>query len=230
MTDQLKQLPEAATEDRFLIMKRDLYYMPEGKGYTGVKKQAGRFSLSDTAVRFPDCDDSGLSFIHEDEAPEFSKACFEDIKLAVLRQERDEADDQAVALEAQLAETQLAENGAMQIIAGERVKVLDLREQLAEAKAREAVVYEAAWAFMEAKCVDECSLEIRTRDDLEKALKEPTTALEQIKQEADKAGFERGVREAATKAFLAADVDARPLAIRTAILATLSEPKENSGG
>ena len=53
-----------------------------------------------------------------------------------------------------------------------------------EARACEAVAYEAAWAFMEAKCVDECSLEIRTRDDLEKALEEPTTALEQIKQEA----------------------------------------------
>lgn len=80
---------DTSKEAVWLIMKRDLYYMPEGKGYTGVKKDAGRFPLEETAVRFPDCDDHGLSFIHEDDAPEFSKACFEDIARKVLSDERD---------------------------------------------------------------------------------------------------------------------------------------------
>ena len=80
---------DTSKEAVWLIMKRDLYYRPEGKGYTGVKKDAGRFPLEETAVHFPDCDDHGISFIHEDDAPEFSKACFEDIARKVLSDERD---------------------------------------------------------------------------------------------------------------------------------------------
>ena len=65
----------------YLIIKRGLYYRPNSSGYTGIKDEAGRYSLSETAVIFPAVSDSGLSFIHENNAPEYTEACYYDLKL-----------------------------------------------------------------------------------------------------------------------------------------------------
>lgn len=76
------------TEQKFLILKRDLYYKPDGKGYTGIKEHAGRYSLDEVAVHFPNMESrnqDGMSFISEEDAPEFSKACWEEVKIAHLK-------------------------------------------------------------------------------------------------------------------------------------------------
>ncbi|QQN73906.1 hypothetical protein [Croceicoccus sp. YJ47] len=73
-------------EPRYLLVKRDLYYAPNSMGYTGIKDKAGRYFASDA---LPDC---GVTAIHEDDAPDFTKACYADLardhlqeKIAVLR-------------------------------------------------------------------------------------------------------------------------------------------------
>jgi len=78
----------------WLILKRGYYYRPDNCGYTAIKSEAGRYSLEETAVHFPNESDSGLSFIHEDKADDYSPACDVITKLQhqnkILRQERDE--------------------------------------------------------------------------------------------------------------------------------------------
>jgi|GEM_PF-3859138 len=67
----------------FLIVKRDLYYKPNARGYTGIKDNAGRYTLDEVAALFPNRDSGqqdGISFIPEDEAPDYSPACFHDVK------------------------------------------------------------------------------------------------------------------------------------------------------
>lgn len=61
-------------ERRYLLVKRGLYYGPDNMGYVGVKDRAGRYLASDAR---PDC---GVSAIHEDEAPLFAPACWEETK------------------------------------------------------------------------------------------------------------------------------------------------------
>ena len=75
-------------ERRYLLMKRDLYYAPDNKGYTGIKDKAGRYLESDASPR------NGVTAIHEDEAPDFSPACWDDLKVAHLQ-------DRIAALEAE---------------------------------------------------------------------------------------------------------------------------------
>lgn len=75
MTDQPT---DAAVEQRFLLVKRGLYYRPANAGYTGVKEQAGRYYASEA------CDMEGVSAIHEDEAPMFAEACWQDVKVKYL--------------------------------------------------------------------------------------------------------------------------------------------------
>lgn len=66
---------DTSAEAVWLIIKRGYYYRPESSGYTAIKSEAGRYTLEDTAARFPNESDSGLSFIHEDDAPDYSPAC-----------------------------------------------------------------------------------------------------------------------------------------------------------
>ena len=71
--------------DQFLIEKRGLYYRPEARGYTGLKREAGRYTLEEAAERVgpngPDGPQDGMGMWREDEAPEFSSACAWDLKL-----------------------------------------------------------------------------------------------------------------------------------------------------
>lgn len=67
---------EVRQEDRFLIVKRGLYYRPDSCGYTGLKREAGRYPASYANAR------SGETSIHEDDAPEYSSACWEETRLA----------------------------------------------------------------------------------------------------------------------------------------------------
>ena len=74
MTDEAKAL----VERRYLLVKRGLYYAPDRQGYTGVKATAGRYREVDALGL------DGVSAVHEDEASDFSPACWEETKLAHL--------------------------------------------------------------------------------------------------------------------------------------------------
>lgn len=69
------------TAQTYLLMKRGLYYAPDRQGYTGVKARAGRYRAIDGLGL------DGVTAIHEDDAAEFSPACWPDTKEAVLRAE-----------------------------------------------------------------------------------------------------------------------------------------------
>lgn len=71
--------------EQFLIEKRGLYYRPESAGYTGLKRDAGRYSFEEAAVHAgpngPDGSQDGIGIWEEAEAPEFSTACPWDVRL-----------------------------------------------------------------------------------------------------------------------------------------------------
>lgn len=71
--------------DEWLIVKRDLYFRPDCQGYTGIRDHAGRYSY-DFAK---DYQSHGCSIIKLSDAPEFSKACFDDLALAHLKKQND---------------------------------------------------------------------------------------------------------------------------------------------
>ena len=37
---------------KYLIMKRGVYYRPNNAGYTGIKDEAGRYSLDEISMRY----------------------------------------------------------------------------------------------------------------------------------------------------------------------------------
>jgi len=64
--------------NKFLIVKRGLYYRPEAKGYTNFAEEAGRYTLEEVAVLLPNKDSDnqdGMYFMHEDDAPEYAPSC-----------------------------------------------------------------------------------------------------------------------------------------------------------
>jgi hypothetical protein len=88
--------------DTFLIVKRGLYYRPNSQGYTGVRDDAGVYTLSQVAAHFPNIDSpnqDGMTFVHLDDAPEYSEACFWDVKL---NHQKRKAEAERDALRAQL--------------------------------------------------------------------------------------------------------------------------------
>lgn len=98
MTDNVTQAQ--AVKPRYLLMKRDLYYRPDNRGYTGIRDKAGRYFETDA---LPDC---GVTAIHEDDAPEFSKACFDDLA-------RDHLQEKVAAQAAEIARLREALEGVM---------------------------------------------------------------------------------------------------------------------
>lgn len=65
-------------EPAFLLMKRGLFYRPGNAGYTGIKADAGRYNQSEADEL------SGVTAIHENDAPMFAPACWEDVKVKHL--------------------------------------------------------------------------------------------------------------------------------------------------
>jgi hypothetical protein len=68
----------------YLILKRGLYYCPNSQGYTGIKDYAGRYTEAEVrAITHPNGWDrprDEMTFIHEDAAPAYSIACWQDLK------------------------------------------------------------------------------------------------------------------------------------------------------
>ena len=98
-------------ERRYLLVKRGLYYRPDNCGYIGIKEYAGRYLQTDARPI------SGVTAIHEDDAPEFSAACFDDLAREYLQKKITEA---AATIEA------------------DRAEIAALTERLAQAEARTA--------------------------------------------------------------------------------------------
>lgn len=61
----------------YLVVKRGLYYCPNAMGYTGIKECAGRYTKSEAEDHADPR--SGVTIIHESEAPEYSEKCFDDV-------------------------------------------------------------------------------------------------------------------------------------------------------
>ena len=59
-------MPEKA---EYLLVKRGYYYRPDNCGYTGWKREAGRYPASDAQP------DAGVIAVHENAAAEFSPDC-----------------------------------------------------------------------------------------------------------------------------------------------------------
>lgn len=82
----------------YLLMKRGLYYRPNDCGYTGIKDHAGRYDQCEAWARIGD----RVTMVREDQAPEFSPACFDDLARAHLTKQRDEARAEAERLRGML--------------------------------------------------------------------------------------------------------------------------------
>jgi hypothetical protein len=85
MADEMELKPCA--DRKYLLVKRGLYYRPDNQGYTGVKVCAGRYLESDASPEV------GVTAIHQDEAPMFSPACWNDIKVQHLLDRITELED-----------------------------------------------------------------------------------------------------------------------------------------
>jgi hypothetical protein len=88
--------------ERFLVLKRDLYYRPNDCGYTGIKDNAARYSRAEAEDR---CRLSygAVTMMAEEGAPEFTGACFDDLARDHLRKQRDDARDALAASQAEVA-------------------------------------------------------------------------------------------------------------------------------
>lgn len=82
------------SEEHFLLIKRGLYYRPNNQGYTGIKENAGRYREVDALGL------DGVVAIHEDDAPEYSSACFADLAQAHMAKKLHASADRIEKLEA----------------------------------------------------------------------------------------------------------------------------------
>ncbi|KAA0117832.1 hypothetical protein CIW48_26870 [Methylobacterium sp. P1-11] len=70
----------------YVLIKRGLYWRPEAQGYTGVLAEAGRYAEAQ-AKPYREEPRLGTKVMLASEAPEFAPACWEETKIAVLKNE-----------------------------------------------------------------------------------------------------------------------------------------------
>lgn len=63
----------------WLLLSRGLYWMPKGKGYTGLKELAGRHSWAEATAKV-DGNAAEVVMIHESKAATFAPECWADVK------------------------------------------------------------------------------------------------------------------------------------------------------
>lgn len=80
-----------------VLIKRGLYYRPNGNGYTGLKSEAGLYRAS-YALGL-----DGVEAVPFADAPEFAPACWEETKLAYMRDLLATARAERETLEAEVA-------------------------------------------------------------------------------------------------------------------------------
>lgn len=95
----MEKQDDAARSGLYLIESGGMWYRQDETSVTGVKAEAGRFTLDDiAAIHFPGS--MGLIATPEGEAPEFSRKCWPETKLKVREREKAELEK---ALRAALA-------------------------------------------------------------------------------------------------------------------------------
>ncbi|WP_342163009.1 hypothetical protein [Methylobacterium sp. SD21] len=106
--------PTRAEEGReYVLIKRGLYWRPNGHGYTGLLSEAGRYSASEAAAHADHDNDSTRAW-PADQAGEFAPSCWQETMLAFRTKERDEALACAAQAEAEVARL-TAENERLRI-------------------------------------------------------------------------------------------------------------------
>jgi hypothetical protein len=76
--------PEPTTG--WLLIKRDLYWRPDASGYTGLKRDAGRYDLEEAKAWCRDGRD-GITRVHESQAPDIRASCYSDYAAEYANQE-----------------------------------------------------------------------------------------------------------------------------------------------
>ena len=76
------------TGEHYLIIKRGLYYRPNSQGYTGIRDQAGRYSLEFAKNLFVSSNGE-CRWVHEDQAVEFTASAWDDLVIKHLLDQRD---------------------------------------------------------------------------------------------------------------------------------------------
>lgn len=114
------------TSQLYLILKRGLYYRPDGAGYTGLKSEAGRFALhltmtGDTISQWPDMDPA--HFILEADAPDFAPGYQPEDRLCDLTIERDR-------LAAELSEVKRQRQSAWEALATQEEEIARLQAEV----------------------------------------------------------------------------------------------------
>lgn len=103
MTSPIDALPSKGEgKPAWLLMKRGLYERPDHRGYTGLRIDAGRFTLEE-AVRMVAVSNGEVSHIHEDSAYPLAPRADRGTFAEVLAQRLDEATAAKDALYAALS-------------------------------------------------------------------------------------------------------------------------------
>lgn len=76
----------------YLLMKRGLYWRPNSQGYTGLKREAGRYT-EEQAKAWADHDRTETKAIHENDAPRFAPECSADSRVKDLQDENERLRD-----------------------------------------------------------------------------------------------------------------------------------------
>jgi hypothetical protein len=79
----------------FLMIKRGLYYGPDNRDYTAFRVKAGRYTLAEAKDRH-ERSGGDTTYVHEDEAGEFSEAASPQAVIEYLLNERDHLRAQVV--------------------------------------------------------------------------------------------------------------------------------------
>lgn len=83
--------------EKFLLIKRGLYWRPDAQGYTGVKSEAGRYSCEEAVARCQrGC--GAVTMISEAVAPKYSVACSFEAKFLAEEAENKILNNQVAAL------------------------------------------------------------------------------------------------------------------------------------
>ena len=90
--------------EHYLIIKRGLYERPDHQGYTGIRDQAGRYTLEEAKSLFKRSGGE-CRWVHEDQAAEFLPAAWDDLVIKHLIEQRD-------ALRAEIAALLVHQAGA----------------------------------------------------------------------------------------------------------------------
>jgi hypothetical protein len=123
----LPTTPDALAEAPCVLIERGLFYRPNNRGYTGILREAGRFTHDDAAAVVDHCAGSVIMMLAT-EAPDYSPACWHETQvkdlLGLLRREREAraaaeaAHDTAAAENARLWADVEALKGALKVFAG----------------------------------------------------------------------------------------------------------------